>query len=94
MHTKPLLQDWRVTAVNSNCVAIEISSELSLEGVKFKVLGETRNFLFEVEPQGREIVFCAPTGNPMFVELHSPSGVSVHYVEGSGADFYRQIAEN
>jgi hypothetical protein len=88
MHTQPLLQDWKVTAVNSNCVAITISPDLSLEGVKFKVLSETRSFLFELTPQGQETVFCAPTGKPMFVELHSPSGVSVHYVEGSGNEFY------
>jgi len=88
MHAQPLLQDWKVTAVNNNCVAIEIDKDLSLEGVKFRVLGESRNLLFELEPQGREVVFCAPTGKPMFVELHSPAGVSVHYVEGSGNEFY------
>jgi hypothetical protein len=94
MHTKPTLQDWKVVAVNSNCVMIKISEDLSLEGIKFKILGESRNFLFEVEPESREIVFCAPTGNPMFVELHTLSGVSVHYVEGSGKDFYNKLKNN
>lgn len=89
MHTKPTLQDWTVKAVNDNCVSILINEELSIKGIKFKVLGKDRNFLFEVEPKNREIVFCTPTGNPMFVELHTPDGISVHYVTGSGADFYK-----
>lgn len=88
MHTKPVLQDWQVKAINSNCVHIKIDDDLSLEGVKIRVLGESRNFLFDVVPQNRDITLCTPTGNPMFVELHTPTGVSVQYVMGSGSEFY------
>jgi hypothetical protein len=89
MHTKPELQDWEVIALNDHCVQLKIEEDLCLEGVKVKVLGENRNFLFEIEPTTREIVFCTPTGNPVFVELHTPAGVSVHYVKGSGTEFYK-----
>jgi hypothetical protein len=88
MHSKPTLFDWKVVAINDNCVSIVIDEDLSLDGVKIKVLGKDRNFLFEQPILNREILFCTPTGDPVFVELHTPSGVSVHYVKGSGKDYY------
>jgi len=91
MNIKATLLDWEVIAVNDNCISIHINKDFSIEGVKLRVLGKDRNFLFEIEPKNREILFCTPTGNPMFVELHTPAGVSVHYVKGSGADFYKTI---
>lgn len=89
MHTTPTLHDWLVQAVNSNCITITINEALSIEGTKLRVLGENRNFLFDVVPTNREIMLCTPTGNPMFIELHTPTGISVHYVKGSGNEYYK-----
>ena len=89
MHTTPTLHDWSVQAVNSNCITITINEDLSIEGTKLRVLGENRNFLFDVVPTNREIMLCTPTGNPMFIELHTPTGISVHYVKGSGNEYYK-----
>jgi hypothetical protein len=50
MHTRPELHDWKVVAVNDNCISITIDEDLSIEGTKLRVLGENRNFLFEVVP--------------------------------------------
>jgi hypothetical protein len=88
MHSLPTLHDWKVSAISENCISIVIDEDLSIEGLKLKVLGKDRNFLFEVKPSNREIILCTPTGNPMFVELHTPDGISVHYVEGSGSEYY------
>lgn len=89
MHTQPALKDWKVSVINDNCIKIIIDPDLSLEGTSIKILGSERNLLDIVKPESFEIDFCAYTGRPMFVELHTPSGVSVKYVEGSGKDFYR-----
>jgi len=89
MHTQPALKDWKVSAINDNCIRINIDPDLSLEGSVIKILGSERNLLSLINPESFEIEFCAYTGRPMFVELHTPSGVSVKYVEGSGKDFYR-----
>ena len=94
MHTKPVLQDWTVVAISDYCIKININEDLSLEDVKIRVLGKDRNFLFEEKLKSRELVFCAPAGDPVFVELHTPSGISVHYAKGSGKDFYKNIKDN
>lgn len=91
MESPTTLSDWKVVAINDHCITITVNAKLSIEGIKFKVLGENRNFLFDITPTTREITFCTPTGNPMFVELHSETKLlSVHYVEGSGSDFYKK----
>jgi hypothetical protein len=77
MHTTPTLHDWSVQAVNSNCITITINEDLSIEGTKLRILGENRNFLFDVVPTNREIMLCTPTG------------ISVHYVKGSGNEYYK-----
>jgi hypothetical protein len=89
MHTIPSVKDWKVSVIDSNCIKIDIDPDLSLEGSTIKILGSERNLLSLIKPDSFEIEFCTYTGRPMFVELHTPSGVSVKYVEGSGKDFYR-----
>ena len=88
MHTQHALKDWNVSVINDNCIKIDIDPDLSLEGSFIRVLGSERNLLNTINPESFEIEFCAYTGRPMFVELHTPDGVSVKYVEGSGKDFY------
>jgi hypothetical protein len=88
MHTQPTLKDWKVSIVNDNCIKISIDPDLSIKGCLIKILGSERNLLTSIEPDSLETEFCAYTGRPMFVELHTPEGVSVKYVEGSGKDFY------
>jgi hypothetical protein len=39
------------------------------------------------------INICLAIGNPLFVELHTPKGVSVQYVKGSGKDHYKKLQE-
>ena len=89
MHTKPFLKDWKVSVTKENCIRITIDPDLSLDGVIIRILGSERNLLSTIIPEGTEIEFCEYTGKPMFVELHTPFGNSVHFVEGSGKDFYR-----
>jgi hypothetical protein len=89
MHTQPELKDWEVSIINDNCIKINIDQDLSLEGSIIKILGSERNLLFTINPESFEIEFCTYTGRPMFVELHTPFGVSVKYVQGSGKDFYQ-----
>jgi hypothetical protein len=88
MHTKPYLKDWKVSTIDNNCIKISIDPDLSLEGSFLKILGSERNLLTSIKPDSFEVEFCTYTGRPMFVELHTPEGVSVKYVEGSGKDFY------
>lgn len=88
MHTEPALKDWKVSVINDNCIRINIDPDLSLEGSTIKILGSERNLISKITPESLEIEFCAYTGRPMFVEFHTPTGVSVKYVEGSGKDFY------
>lgn len=89
MHTLPVLKDWKVSALDENCIKINIDPDLDLEGSSIKILGSERNLLTVISPDSYEIQFCTYTGRPMFVELHTPSGVSVKYVQGSGKDFYQ-----
>jgi hypothetical protein len=93
-HTKPELSDFRAIATSDTCIEIKISEELDLTGASLKILGENRNFLAEIKDLEYLTTFCTYSGNPMFIELHTPAGVSVHYVEGSGKDFYKNFNNN
>jgi hypothetical protein len=88
MHVKPLSTDWSAVAAAKNCIIVKISEELSIEDLKMKVLGENRQILLDMKPSTREISICTYTGTPTFVELVSPMGTSVQYVENSGAERY------
>jgi hypothetical protein len=41
----------------------------------------------------RDVHICLAIGNPLFVELHTPKGVSVQYVKGSGKEHYKKLQE-
>jgi hypothetical protein len=88
MHVKPLSTDWSATATAKNCVIVKINDDLSIEDIKLKVLGENRQILLDMKPASREISICTYTGTPTFVELVSPFGTSIQYVENSGTDRY------
>jgi hypothetical protein len=88
-HIRPEQTDFRVVATDDSCIEITISNELDISSASLRILGENRNFLAEIKELENSMKFCAYTGRPMFAELHTPGGVSVHYVEGSGKDFYQ-----
>jgi phage-related protein len=88
MEISPSIKDWKVSTLNDNCIKIEIDSSLSIEGLIIKILGPDRNLISKINVDSYKIEFCTYTGKPMFVELHSPNGLSVQYVKGSGKDFY------
>ena len=88
-HVKPQQSDFRAVATDDSCIEITISEELDISSASIRILGENRNFLAEIKDVENSMKFCAYTGNPMFIELHTPEGVSVHYVEFSGKDFYK-----
>jgi hypothetical protein len=90
-HTKPELNDFKAVAIDTGCIKIMISEELDIKGASLKILGENRNFITELKNIEYTTTFCTYSGNPMFIELHTPGGVSVHYVEGSGKDFYKNF---
>ena len=89
MHVKPTLHDWSVSVVDDTAVFIAINDDLSIESTKLKILGKDRNLLIELVPTNRAITIDVSTIMPIFVELHTPHGVSVQYALGSGADFYK-----
>ena len=93
-HTKPKLCDFQAIATGDFCIEITISEELDLTDASLKILGENRNFLAEIKNLEQNNTFCTYSGNPMFIELHTPSGVAVNYVEGSGKDFYKNFNNN
>jgi hypothetical protein len=88
MQIFPSFKDWKVSTVNDNCISIEIDPKLDIEGLTIKILGPDRNLISKIDVNSTKIEFCTNTRKPMFVELHSPDGLSVQYVKGSGKDFY------
>jgi hypothetical protein len=93
-HDKPTLGDFRAVATSEYCIEITISEELDLRGASLKILGENRNFLTEIKNPEYITTICTYSGNPMFVELHTPTGLAVHYVTGSGGEFYKNFNNN
>jgi hypothetical protein len=83
--------DFIAIAKCDNCLSIEILESIDLSNSILKILGENRNVLVEIKNPEYKISLCIYTGKPMFVELHTSSRVSVHYVEGSGGDFYNDL---
>jgi hypothetical protein len=88
MHNSPLLEDLQALAKCDNCLEIKIKEDLDLSGAFIRILGENRNLLIEIKDPSYLTNVCIYTGKPMFVELHTPHGVSVQYAVGSGRDFY------
>jgi hypothetical protein len=88
MYNKTILY-FKAKATCDSCIEIKINPDLILENAKIKVLGENRNLLAEITNPSYQLDFCIYTGRPMFIELHTQAGVAVHYVEGSGKDFYQ-----
>ena len=86
--------DFKAVATCDSCVEITINPSILLDDAKIRVLGENRNLLAEIKNPGYHVDFCIYTGRPMFIELHTQSGVAVHYVEGSGGDFYKNFNNN
>ena len=88
MHSKPFLCDWTVTTLDKGHLSIDIMDDLCLEDVEVKILGANRELLTKIKLVNRHTEVDAPVGNPTFVELITPHGASVRYVEGSGGDWY------
>jgi hypothetical protein len=88
MHTDPHSQDWDATVSQENHIAISIHDDLDLEDLSIKVMGPTRSTILKFKPDTRKIELDLFTGDPMFIELISSTGVSVKYIEGSGSSFY------
>jgi predicted ribosome-associated RNA-binding protein Tma20 len=82
-------EDFKAIATNNNCIDLLINSNIDLSNAKVKILGENRNLLIEINNPEYESNICIYTGKPMFIELHTQTGLSVHYVQGSGKDFYQ-----
>lgn len=91
-HSDPHFEDWEAIAKNETCVSINIEESLDIDGAKLIIKGKDRESLVEMELRGnREIYLCMSVGDPMFVELHTKSGVSVKYVKGSGNELYKEF---
>jgi hypothetical protein len=94
-HSDPHSRDWEAVAKNETCVSINISEYLDIEGGKIIIKGKNRESLVEMQLRdNREIYLCISVGEPMFVELHTKSGISVKYVKGSGGDLYKEFYLN
>jgi hypothetical protein len=88
MHSNPLLCDWTVTILDEGHLSIDVMDDLCLEGVEVKILGANRELLTKIKLLERHTEVDAPVGNPTFVELITPHGISVRYVKGSGSEWY------
>lgn len=86
----PKLSDWRATSDGKDCVDIEISEDVEIDGAKIRFLGKNREPLVDMKVNTRTIHLCLNIGNPTFVELHTKGGVSVRYIEGSGVEYYKK----
>jgi hypothetical protein len=91
-HTDPLYNDWDAFTENDNCVSVKIDDSLDIDGSKLIFRGKDREPLIEMKVSSRDIHICMSIGNPIFIELHTVSGVSVKYVKGSGKELYKQIS--
>jgi hypothetical protein len=80
--------EWEVVAIDKNCIKLTINEKVDLDGIKVRVLDDRRILMMAFTPTAHKFEWCIYTGNPMFVEIHDTDGVSVHYVEGSGKDYY------
>jgi hypothetical protein len=90
-HKAPMMHDWEVKVKDDNCVEVKISYRIPLEGMSIKFLSASRTLISVVNPNAHTFDICLYTGTPMFVEMHTPGGVSVLYAKGSGKDFYTEI---
>jgi hypothetical protein len=89
----PTARDWEAFVENENCIKVRIEESLDITDSKIKFLGKDREFLIELKLNSRDIHICLAIGNPLFVELHTPNGVSVQYVKGSGKEHYKKLQE-
>jgi hypothetical protein len=82
-------KDWSInteTKDGQTCVHAHISDSLDISGLEFSLLDEERKLIVRMKVNSHEIYFCTAIGEPMFAQL----GDSVKYVDGSGADFYKE----
>jgi hypothetical protein len=92
-HQTPSVNDWEAFVDTEKCISIKINESLDITDSKIKFLGKDREFLLEMKLNSRDVNICLVTGNPLFVELHTPKGVSVQYVKGSGKEHYKKLRE-
>lgn len=90
-HTIPQFKDWEAEAEGDNCVNVRIDDSLDIDNAKIIFRGKDRESLIEMKITTRDIHICMYIGNPIFVELHTKSGVSVKYVSGSGKELYKNL---
>ena len=84
-----LNKDWSInteTKDGQTCVHAQIATSLDISGLEFSLLDEERKLIMRMKVNSHEIYFCTAIGEPMFAQL----GDSVKYVDGSGADFYKE----
>jgi hypothetical protein len=92
-HQTPSVNDWEAFVEDEKCINIKINESLDIADSKIKFLGKDREFLLEMKLNSRDVHICLAIGNPLFVELHTPKGVSVQYVKGSGKEHYKKLQE-
>jgi hypothetical protein len=89
IHEDPHLEDWKAFAIGDNCISIQISENLCIEDAEYRILGPDRQLIVISKVIDRKIEICTPTTKPTFVELKTPKGISVRYVENSGSQSYQ-----
>lgn len=80
--------EWEVIATDKNCIKLTIKETVDISKLKVKILDDERKLMMSFTPTAHTLEWCIYTGDPMFVEIHDTSGVSVHYVKGSGNEYY------
>jgi hypothetical protein len=89
----PSARDWEAFVENENFIKIQINDSLNIINSKVRFLGKCREFLLEMKLNSRNISIFLDISDPLFVELHTPDGVSVQYVKGSGKEYYKKLQE-
>jgi hypothetical protein len=89
----PLITEWEAFVDSEKYINIKINESLDITDNKIKFLGKDHEYLLEMKPNSRNIRIFLPIINPLFIELHTPNGVSIQYVKGSGKDHYKKLKE-
>lgn len=94
MHADPHLNDWVVAVNNDNLIDVNISQDFEIGEAYVVLKDSSRCLVMKQKVVSNNFQIEIPTGEPIFMELVSPKGVSVRYVDGSGKVFYDKLIVN
>ena len=89
--SKIKITDWTAKVEGVDCIHVKINDNVNIDDIELTLISENRVPIFTVPINAREIFIKSEVDMPMFIQI----GQSVHFVEGSGGDFYKdKLKEN